>query len=92
MRSTSQRLQRKPSYQSYHENESQYHLDLFGLFNLNLSGTFARTGLVFRIDIVIGRPLLAGTTILSRDRGSLRGTEPCDIILADNFRIFDVLT
>jgi hypothetical protein len=83
MHAMNKRLQRKASYQSYCENEAQGILDLFGLFDLTLSWTLGRTGLFFGSDTVIGGPLLAGTIIL---RGSIRGTEPSDSILADIFR------
>jgi hypothetical protein len=92
MHAINKRLQRKASYQSYYGNEAQYKLNLFGLFDLTLSWTLGRTGLFFGSDTVIGGPLLADATILSRGSGSIRGTESSDIILADIFRIFDVLT
>jgi hypothetical protein len=74
MHAINKRLQRKASYQSYYGNEAQYKLNLFGLFDLTLSWTLGRTGLFFGSDTVIGGPLLADATILSRGSGSIRGT------------------
>jgi hypothetical protein len=74
MHAINKRLQRKAGYQSYYENEAQYKSALFGLFYLTLSGTLGRTGLFFGSDTVIGGPLLADATILSRGSGSIRGT------------------